>query len=57
MTKFKIEILETTNIIVEVDANDLGDAIESIRERYESGDIVLNPGTLGVGCDVEFTAI
>ncbi len=54
--KYKIEILETIWTIVEVEADDLGDALDDVREQYDNGDIVLNSGIPDVGCDVEFTA-
>ena len=49
--KYKVEILETINRVVEVEAEDVGDACDIVRNRYESGDIVLGSEDFQ---DVEF---
>lgn len=43
MKKFKIEIRETLQKIVEIPANSLDEAIEQIKEKYHDEDIVLYP--------------
>ena len=49
--KFKVEISETTNKVVEVEAEDVDTACEIVEDRYKDGDIVLDSSDF---LDVEF---
>lgn len=42
MAKFKIEIEETLQRVVEVNANNLSDAIQKVEEKYKNEEYVLN---------------
>ena len=42
MPEFQIEISETLSRIVSVDANDIDEAIQKVREQYYQSDIVLD---------------
>lgn len=42
MPEFQIEISETLSRIVSVDANDIDEAIQKVREQYSQCDIVLD---------------
>ena len=42
MPEFQIEITETLSRIVSVDANDIDEAIQKVREQYRQSDIVLD---------------
>lgn len=42
MPEFQIEISETLSRIVSVDANDIDEAIQKVREQYRQSDIVLD---------------
>ena len=42
MPEFQIEISETLSRVVSVDANDVNEAIQKVREQYRQSDIVLD---------------
>ncbi len=42
MPEFQIEITETLSRIVSIDANDVNEAIQKVREQYRQSDIVLD---------------
>ena len=46
MRKFKIIIEEHVSQEFEVEANDIGDAMDIAEEKYNSGEFVLEPGVV-----------
>ena len=46
MQKFKITIEEHVREAFEVEANDIGEAMEIAQEKYLNGEFVLEPGTV-----------
>ena len=54
MKKFKIVITETSSKVVEVQANNKNEALETVKEMYESCEIVLDWNDLD---EVDYTII
>jgi hypothetical protein len=42
MGKFKVEVIETLSKLVDVEANDIDEAIDKVRNMYHDSDIVLS---------------
>ena len=53
MPKFEVDIIETLQMRVEVEANSLEDAIEQVRDDYYDGEYILTADNSNVSTDFE----
>lgn len=53
MTEYSIEITETLQTVVYIEADNLEDALSMTREQYRNGDIVLDADNSNVDYDIK----
>lgn len=53
MTEYSIEITETLQTVVYIEADNLEDALTMTREQYRNGDIVLDADNSNVDYDIK----
>ena len=53
MPKFEVDIIETLQMRVEVEANSLEDAIEQVRDDYYDGEYILTADNSNISTDFE----